>query len=708
MKQILLITFLLFLLSDIYGQRTCGSELNLQFIKQNDPERYQRIMLMEQHVTNYKNQRNLESTSHHAVITIPVVVHVLHTGQAVGTGLNISLAQIQSQINVLNEDFRRLNADASNTPSDFQSVASDSEFEFVLACVDPNGNPTNGIVRVQTSVTTFQQNLDDVKYDTSGGSNAWPADRYLNIWVAERVEFLGQEILGYAQFPDMMATQPDTDGVVIRTSAFGRTGNVVAPWHKGRTATHEVGHWLNLRHIWGDSICGDDFVADTPTQSTSSSDCPNHPRTSCGSMDMFMNYMDYTDDRCMNLFTQCQKSRMITVLENSPRRLSWQYSLGAVPPPGYGNDLRITKIISPTIISCDNEIFPQIKLLNSGTKVINDFKIAYQIDDLVKDTIVYSGYNIAPGEQREINFPSVALTNDQHEFEVKILTVEGEEDTDTSNNHKKVVFTVNNDHDFIPLKETFTYEDAGDMKWSLINPDNQITWARVKTETGNFAASVNAFNYASVGSEDWLISPVLDFSNTMEASMQFSISYAYRENYNDLLKIMVSTDCGNSLFTMYEKFTRSLAVGNKDDAWEPSSERDWEKEFIDLSDFAGEERVRIAFVFINGNSNNIFIDDIEFFTSANPDAIVLKEKNSCQIYPNPSDQSGFNLAFNLDERDEVEISILDAIGRILMFKSYPNTINQTYHFQLTSFKPGVYFVKVKSNYFNMTKPVIFY
>ncbi|MBX2965135.1 MAG: T9SS type A sorting domain-containing protein [Cyclobacteriaceae bacterium] len=315
---------------ELLAQRTCGSELNLEAIQKNDPERYQRIMQLEQQVAKFSMQKGMGMRSSH-VVTIPVVVHVLHTGQAVGTGLNISMAQIQSQIDVLNEDFRRLNADATNTPAEFQGVAADSEIEFVLACVDPNGNPTNGIVRVHTTTNTFfrvpdstDPNLTDeaatgIKFAPTG-SPAWSSDRYLNIWVCN----LGGGLLGYAQFPDMMATQPETDGIVVLTTAFGKTGNVSAPFDKGRTATHEIGHWLNLFHVFGEGGCGnDDFVADTPTQNAPHFECPSFPQTSCGSNDMFMNYMDFVDDDCMNLFTQGQVDRMWSLFDSEGIRESF-------------------------------------------------------------------------------------------------------------------------------------------------------------------------------------------------------------------------------------------------------------------------------------------------------------------------------------------------------------------------------------------------
>lgn len=236
-----------------------------------------------------------------SVINIPVVIHVLYKTNE----QNISNAQIQSQIDVLNEDFRRLNTDKVNTPSTFNSSAADAEINFCIATTDPNGDPTTGIIRKLTSVSSFSYN-DDVKHTSSGGANAWPSGSYLNIWVCN----LGGGLLGYAQFPGGPAS---TDGVVINYTSFGSGYGTYSPYNKGRTTTHEVGHWLNLRHIWGDASCGNDYVSDTPTQQTSNYGCPSYPHVTCSSTtsgDEFMNYMDYTDDACMNMFSTGQKLRM--------------------------------------------------------------------------------------------------------------------------------------------------------------------------------------------------------------------------------------------------------------------------------------------------------------------------------------------------------------------------------------------------------------
>jgi hypothetical protein len=256
-----------------------------------------------------------------------------------GSAQNISAVQINSQIAVLNDDFRRLNADAANTPNDFIGVAADVEIQFCLASVDPSGNPTTGITRTSTTVSSFGTN-DAVKSSSTGGVNAWPSSSYLNIWVCN----IGGGILGYAQFPGGPAS---TDGVVCGYQYFGTTGTAQAPFDLGRTATHEVGHWLNLRHIWGDGGCSfDDYVNDTPLAggpNYTGTPCTYPGPNSCGGKgrknnndlpDMFQNYMDYSDDGCMNLFTNGQKNRMRALFDVGGARASLlnSFACGGTPP----------------------------------------------------------------------------------------------------------------------------------------------------------------------------------------------------------------------------------------------------------------------------------------------------------------------------------------------------------------------------------------
>jgi len=240
--------------------------------------------------------------------TIAVVVHVVYNNRSE----NISVAQIKSQIAVLNKDFRAKNTDKARVPAAWKGLVADPGIHFVLASKDPTGKPTSGITRTKTTRSSFGTN-DSVKTTAGGGIEPWPADRYLNLWVCT----LGGGILGYAQFP---GGPPETDGVVILNTAFGTKGTAAAPFNLGRTATHEIGHWLNLRHIWGDTedCSGSDFVADTPNAAGPNYGKPNFPHVSCNNGpngDMFVNYMDYVDDDSMFMFTPQQVARMMATLE---------------------------------------------------------------------------------------------------------------------------------------------------------------------------------------------------------------------------------------------------------------------------------------------------------------------------------------------------------------------------------------------------------
>ena len=316
----LLVVMVLFL--PLWGQaqveRNCGTMDHLHELEQQDPELAQRMQSIEAFTQRFVQQQDGDEAR--AVITIPVVVHVVYRTATE----NISDAQIQSQIDVLNADFRRLNSDADNT----WSQAADVEVEFCLASVDPSGNATTGITRTSTTVTSHGTD-NSVKFNSQGGKDAWPAGSYLNMWVCN----IGGSILGYAQFPGGAAA---TDGVVMDYRYFGTIGTATAPFNLGRTATHEVGHWLNLRHIWGDGNCSvDDFVTDTPT-----SDAPNYGcaigHVSCSSVDMVQNYMDYSDDACMNLFTAGQKTRMRALFAAGGARASLLTSNGCGTPGGGG------------------------------------------------------------------------------------------------------------------------------------------------------------------------------------------------------------------------------------------------------------------------------------------------------------------------------------------------------------------------------------
>lgn len=254
------------------------------------------------------------------VITIPVVVHILYNQAS----QNITDQQIYAQIDVINEDFRLLNENVKNIPDEFRGLATDTEIEFCLASIGPDGVPTTGINRVPTDYECIAQISTIVEGDRSrlfytalGGSDAWDTERYLNIWVGSTCN----DFLGLATSIAVPDYRPEEDGIVIDYNYFGNNCNsdISSPYNLGRTATHEIGHYLGLLHPWGDCADGDnDLVADTPAQAAPYYGCPTHPQASCGNNDMYMNFMNYSDDVCMALFTIGQKERMLTTL-NGPR-----------------------------------------------------------------------------------------------------------------------------------------------------------------------------------------------------------------------------------------------------------------------------------------------------------------------------------------------------------------------------------------------------
>ena len=309
MKNVLLLFCLLGCVFTMDAQRNCGSHEHLLEQLEENPQMQKNLKDINAFTEKYiKNTDRVNGV----IITIPVVVHVVYKTNA----QNISDAQVNSQIDVLNDDFRRTNSDADN----YWNVGADTEIEFCLASIDPDGNATNGIQRRKTNKPSFSTN-DFMKFNNKGGLNAWPAADYLNVWVCN----ISGGILGYAQFPGGSAA---TDGVVIDYQYYGTTGTATSPFDLGRTATHEVGHWLNLRHIWGDGGCSvDDFVSDTPLSDGANYGCAiGH--VSCNTEDMVQNYMDYSDDACMNIFTAGQSDRMNALFATNGFRASLANSNG--------------------------------------------------------------------------------------------------------------------------------------------------------------------------------------------------------------------------------------------------------------------------------------------------------------------------------------------------------------------------------------------
>lgn len=375
------------LYATVYGQgneeeiKRCATMEHLEMRLQQNPELQQNILAIERYTQNWihKNASSIERNKE--VIVIPVVVHVVYNTPE----QNIADAQIYSQLEVLNQDYRRLNADAVNTPPFFQPVAADCRIEFCLAKRTPEDSATSGIIRKYTNVESFT--LDNkVKFDSTGGSDAWDRDKYLNVWVCK----LGGGFLGYASWP---GDKPEVDGVVIRYQSFGKFGSAQPPYHMGRSCTHEIGHWLNLLHPWGNwgGCNDDDYVNDTPVQDGPHYYCPSYPQPSCSdTSDMFMTYMDYVDDSCMNIFTLGQRARMMAVLDSV--RASLKTSNGC-QPVGISEEKPIPNV----------QVFPNpssgIINIMSPSSNENDFNL--EVYDLLGEMIIKK--RITTGSDSEIS-----------------------------------------------------------------------------------------------------------------------------------------------------------------------------------------------------------------------------------------------------------------------------------------------------------------
>ena len=361
------------------AQKKCGTMEILSNRINND-----NTILLKMQNSEIKTQKwisehsNVNSKNSLQIITIPVVVHVLWNNSTE----NISDSQIQSQIDILNDDFSEMNSDALPITHPFYPFSTDTEIQFCLASRDPNGIATNGITRTFTNTTAFDGINENEKHTETGGKDNWNPTKYLNIWVCNLSA--SQGTLGYAQFPSELSTIPETDGVVIRFEAMGNNGTAGSGTftanNLGRTATHEVGHWLNLNHIWGDNQpnCGNDMVSDTKPCLEPNFGCktfPWHPMNICGTDgngEMYMNYMDYVDDNCMNMFTIGQAERMQSALNNE--RIGLLSSLGCNAP------LAVNEFDSEDIVS----IYPNP---NNGIFSINFNSTKYSVINLVVSDI---------------------------------------------------------------------------------------------------------------------------------------------------------------------------------------------------------------------------------------------------------------------------------------------------------------------------------
>jgi hypothetical protein len=615
--------FLLSSISNLKAQERCSFTRYQQILQKINPKREK-----EASFEKWMDERfiqggpNLRSTG--ATYTIPVVVHVIHNGESTGSGINISDQQIQSQIQVLNDDFNRKNSDASNTPSDFLSVAGSIYIEFVLAKRDPDGLASNGIVRVNGGKSSWGINEEKVFKALS----YWPAEDYLNIWV---LNLSGSDI-GYASFPvsnlaglENITDDRLNDGVIIDYKAFGSTDygsfNLETRFNKGRTTTHEVGHFLGLRHIWGDgnSCSATDYVADTPAQIGETTGCPVHPIVECTTAKMFQNYMDYTDDTCMNLFSIGQISRFIIVLTNSPRRLSLTTSLGSVSP-NYNLEASLN-IKYPSATICPGQNIPIASIRNLGNTQLTSAQVAFYLNGVKLETKVFS-LNLLKSEKADLDFaPFNAIAGATAEISFELITVNGVTDEYAANNYPIQNTQIINE---LPLPFSESFDTLPDF-WEIYNPDQGITWAFSNARGGSM--TIAGYEYDLTGALDVLFTPVFDATSTPYLLLQFDMAYArYEGNNDDSFSVYLLDNCNKDLSgatLLYRKSGADLATAPDLNYQFYPTDADWRTEIIPMNNFTGKSNIRLAFAFENGFGNNLYLDQVRLITAEITDLKII-------------------------------------------------------------------------------------
>jgi hypothetical protein len=616
---------------------------------------------------------------------IPVVVHVLHNGTAVGVDANISDAQILSQIRVLNEDFRRKNADAIRTPEEFLPVAADANIEFVLAKQDPNGLPTNGIVRKQGPKTIYGPEDATI----IGQTSQWNPEEYLNMWVVPLVS----PFLGYATFPtsnlpglNFVPSASIRDGITVDYLFFG-TGPGTAANTTGRTTTHEVGHYLGLRHIWGDGGCEvDDFVLDTPNQDNPNQTiCNDNPsRFSCGNNNMIQNYMDYTPDRCMNLFTKGQVDRFDVVLANSPRRATLVNGRGTKDPILPTREISLLKVVNPADALCQTTVAPQVEIQNRGNEFVSSVRIEFRWNGNLIESKRFTT-ELRTTEKVTLTFGNLDTRGEENEFSFTVVQVNDQADLVPSNN-TLTSRPLQQGQLTLPYTVSLSTLPA---TWIIGNPDKSLTWEKTNLTLDGSAQPalfIRHYEYEAQGQLDYFISPQIDLTKYPNAQLVFEVAHGpYNQaGFQDELLVAIAPDCSldfDIITPPYKKSgTRLQTVDPTVNEFIPTSNSQFRTEIVNLSKFKDLGKVRVALVTKNAFGNNIFLRNIRVVPT---EEFKYELKIDDVVAPSP-----ISAGTHTQEIVRVTNTGNLPISKFLFSRNTNNTGNRVFLGSITNLPPG--------------------
>lgn len=594
-----------------FGQK-CGHDLLEEEIKRQNPN-YESDWAEFISTVDFDSDQKTEGT----VLTIPVVVHIIYDDASD----NITDKQVKNAIEVLNEDYRRLNPDAVNTRSSFTGVAADCEIEFKLAKLDPNGNCHTGITRTQSALSVNASN--NVK-----ALKSWPRTKYVNIWVVNSID-LGSSgqgtVLGYAYKPNP-GQSTTYDGIVIRHDRMGRIGSSVS---KGRTLTHEMGHYLGLDHPFKGGCFQGDNCADTPpvdeasfgcnlTANTCSNDSPNLP-------DQIENYMDYADDNCMNMFTDDQKAIMRSSLNSAALR---GYLITATNASATGIDPQ-------AVLPCA----PQAKFGANQTVFCKGTTVQFADKSEFGNPTSWSWWlpGGTPSTSTAQNPVVTYATPGNYTVGLTVTNATG-----TTQSLQPGYISVRNvggsTHMWVNnFSSGFEFHDVPNGTWHVENADGDaVKWERNSYNhyDGNYCVKLDNFNNDPDNS-DALITDQIVVSRATAMSLGFRYAIASKPGQaQDDLVISVSQDCGETWDEIRTiRGPLLYAALNKANPWNPTSASNWRSATINLNDFAGGAPIMIKVDFISGGGNNAFLDAFNLDVTLDQDELSA---NNINIFPNPS------------------------------------------------------------------------
>ncbi|MFN4123017.1 MAG: M43 family zinc metalloprotease [Flavobacteriales bacterium] len=664
----------------------CSSHHLLQEELERNPSQKEVYEQFLKDLTNYQAINKGKVKSGNKKI-IPVVVHVLHDGGPE----NISKAQILDQIRILNEDFNAMSQNANLTPAPFQPLVANCEYEFRLANRDPLGNCTDGIVRVFTNKTNGASNANGAK-----GVSYWNSFSYLNIWVVKNIgdtNPLGT-ILGYAQFPGGGIAQ--TDGIVVIHNYFGSIGT--AAGRRGSTTTHEIGHWLGLRHIWGDGVCVSDGVEDTPPhQGPNFGVCWNNfPHNVGGCIpaadnphgEMFMNYMDYSDDVCMSMFTIGQKEVMDFVLE------------GFTGSDGFRSFLVSEQNLMATGVSDNFNQTPcaPIAEFNQNRDMICAGSTVTFTDNSFNGTVSSREWSFDGGTPATATTATATVTyNNPGRFRT---TLTASNDIGSNTIVKEQIVTVSPTSTSLAgnPQENFQNEAFFNENWMIRNLDNTANkWERVPVGFDD-NASVRMVNFGNVRSEvDMLISPAYNLSGfSTPITLNFKLAGAERGfTPDDRLVVSVSNNCGQTWQQRASIQGWQLnTAGTFTSFFTPTHQGQWRDVFVTLP-ASNNDNMRIRFEYVRGTTafNNVYIDNINIGTALG--VLNPEQEIGLHIFPNPTNDFT-QVSFLMEKPKQVNMSLYDISGREVMkiFKGMSGTGEQLMQLNMNHLDAGIYMLNM--------------